>query len=220
LLDRFAAQGYVAIDAVLSEAACHALLDSLPPAANGAGNRSMLAHGWCAQLAQTLRSSAALAGLVPPDHVALQCTLFEKSADTNWLVPIHQDLSIPVAEQVGSAPLQGWSQKQGNWFVQPPLAVLQQLVALRLHLDDCGSADGPLYVVPGSHLNGLVPQQEAIAARGDELPCTLGRGGVLAMRPLLLHRSSKATGDSRRRVLHFVFGPAQLPHGLRWSEPG
>lgn len=38
------------------------------------------------------------------------------------------------------------------------------------------------------------------------------------MRPLLLHASSKATGRSRRRVLHFVYGPAQLPSGLRWHE--
>ena len=38
----------------------------------------------------------------------------------------------------------------------------------------------------------------------------------MLMRPLLLHASSKATGASRRRVLHFVFGPPALPHGLAW----
>lgn len=41
----------------------------------------------------------------------------------------------------------------------------------------------------------------------------------MAMRPLLLHASSKATGTSWRRVLHFVFGPAALPHGLAWAIP-
>jgi hypothetical protein len=37
------------------------------------------------------------------------------------------------------------------------------------------------------------------------------------MRPLLLHASSKGSGTSARRVLHFVFGPRQLPHGLAWE---
>jgi hypothetical protein len=39
----------------------------------------------------------------------------------------------------------------------------------------------------------------------------------MAMRPLLLHASSKATGSSRRRVLHFLFGPPALPFGLEWA---
>jgi hypothetical protein len=42
------------------------------------------------------------------------------------------------------------------------------------------------------------------------------RGGALAMRPLILHASSKATSLASRRVLHFVFGPPKLPLGLEW----
>ena len=42
------------------------------------------------------------------------------------------------------------------------------------------------------------------------------RGGAMVMKPLLLHASSKASIDNRRRVLHFVFGPASLPGPLRW----
>ena len=43
-------------------------------------------------------------------------------------------------------------------------------------------------------------------------------GDALVLRPLLLHASSKGNGHSRRRVLHFVFGPRELPCGLRWPE--
>jgi hypothetical protein len=39
----------------------------------------------------------------------------------------------------------------------------------------------------------------------------------MLMRPLLLHASSRASGASRRRVLHFVFGPRELPFGLAWA---
>jgi hypothetical protein len=38
----------------------------------------------------------------------------------------------------------------------------------------------------------------------------------MLMKPLLLHASSKASVAGIRRVLHFVFGPAQLPGALRW----
>ena len=50
-------------------------------------------------------------------------------------MPVHQDLSIPVREKVPHPALSGWSLKQGTCFVQPPLDVLQQLVAVRVHLD-------------------------------------------------------------------------------------
>jgi hypothetical protein len=38
------------------------------------------------------------------------------------------------------------------------------------------------------------------------------------MRPLLLHASSKAQTPSRRRVVHILFGPRTLPHGLEWDH--
>ena len=43
-------------------------------------------------------------------------------------------------------------------------------------------------------------------------------GAALVLRPLLLHASSKASGESRRRVLHFLFAPADPPNGLRWQH--
>ena len=43
---------------------------------------------------------------------------------------------------------------------------------------------------------------------------------MMLMRLLLLHASSKATGASRRRVLHFLFGPPRLPLGLAWAHAG
>jgi hypothetical protein len=184
------------------------------------GARELLSEPWCAALARRLQADARLADAIPRTHVPVQCTAFEKSRDYNWLVAVHQDLAIPVAERVDDAALTGWSNKGGTWFVQPPAGVLEQLVALRLHVDDCGSDDGPLNVVAGSHRGGRLDDSEAIAlrdARGTA-SCPVPRGGALLMRPLLLHASSKATGTSRRRVLHFLFGPPQLPHGLAWAH--
>jgi hypothetical protein len=217
----FMTQGYALVPQVLTAAECESVASRLAGASPGsAGTRGLLSQPWCQALAATLRRHPSLAPLLPAGFAAVQCTYFEKSALRNWLVPVHQDLSIPVAARVENPGLGGWSEKEGALYVQPPAELLRQLVALRLHIDACGIEDGPLRVVPGSHLQGRVGQQAAAEARHSqsEVICTLGRGGVMAMRPLLLHASSRSSGSSRRRVLHFLFGPRILPCGLHWQQ--
>jgi hypothetical protein len=183
------------------------------------GSRCLLARPEIAALATELQRHPALGLVIPRSHVAVQCTYFEKSSDRNWLVALHQDLSIPVARRVDSPLLRGWSEKEGEVFVQPPRDVLEQLVAVRLHLDACGPNDGPLRLVPGSHRLGVLAPEAGVAARRDrgETTSTANAGDVLVLRPLTLHASSKASGDSRRRVLHFLYGPPRLPEGLAWA---
>ncbi|RSZ61139.1 phytanoyl-CoA dioxygenase family protein [Massilia atriviolacea] len=217
---QFGQLGYALVPDLLSAADCAHLADAVQPAAAASGGtRCLLAQPWCAALAARLRADPRLASFLDPDALAVQCTYFEKSADRNWLVPLHQDLSIPVAARVAAPALRGWSVKEGTVFVQPPLEVLEKLVAVRVHLDPCGPDDGPLLVVPGSHRAGVLAQPDAAAMREATPPlaCLSGIGGALVMRPLLLHASSKGQGQSRRRVLHFVYGPRALPHGLAWS---
>ena len=138
----------------------------------------------------------------------------------NWLVPLHQDLSVPVMAQRIAPGFTAWSRKEDGIFVQPPVQVLEQLVAVRLHLDPCSSIDGPLQVVPGSHALGVLAPNEAVSARASRgtFECTAGVGDALLMRPLLLHASSKSSGTSMRRVLHFLFGPRELPSGIAWRH--
>jgi ectoine hydroxylase-related dioxygenase (phytanoyl-CoA dioxygenase family) len=200
-------------------AACRAALTRAESSA--VGSRNLLQEAWCRALAAELLAQDTVSGIAGRDAVAVQCTSFEKSSDTNWLVPLHQDLSIPVAARVDAPELKGWSDKEGVTYVQAPVDVMQKVVALRLHLDDCGADDGPLRVVPGSHSLGVLAPNEMAAVRADrgELVCVARPGDVLAMRPLVLHASSKSRGTSRRRVLHFLLGPSELPLGLRWGDP-
>jgi len=213
-------QGFALINRILDAGECDDIAASMAKTAVvSVGSRNLLALNWCRRLARCLRSDRRLRPLLPASYVAVQCTYFEKSRDRNWLVALHQDLSIPVAHRVDDSSLRGWSEKEGSIFVQPPTALLERIIVFRLHIDRCGAEDGPLHVVPGSHRYGRVTTAEAIRLRSELplVPCTLERGDVLAMRPLLLHQSSKATGTSVRRVLHFLFAPAELPCGLTWK---
>lgn len=210
--------GVAHVPEMLSSTRCETL-GRCCDAENGVGrSRSLLERDWCVDLAHELRRDGRLGPFLSPDLVAVQCSLFAKSSDRNWLVALHQDLSVPVAARCGGDGLAGWSIKDDVHYVQPPVALLEQLVAVRVHLDDCTEDDGPLQVVPGSHRHGRLSFAESLHLRGISglRSCTARRGDVVLLRPLLLHASSKATGRSRRRVLHFLFGPDDLPGGLRW----
>jgi ectoine hydroxylase-related dioxygenase (phytanoyl-CoA dioxygenase family) len=218
-MDRFNAQGFESLPEMLGEDERRRLEHCLDRQGDAIAARNLLERDWCRRLAGRVRADDRLARLIPAADVAVQCTYFEKSLASNWLVPIHQDLSIAVDDRIEASGLQGWSMKDGTWFVQPPVAVLERLLAVRLHFDPCGVADGPLRIVPGSHDKGRIDSHTAVRLRNEaEVVCEAGAGDALVMRPLILHASSKATSSSRRRVLHFVFGPPALPSGLRWRH--
>jgi len=185
----------------------------------GAGTRRLINLPWCTALAERLAGDRRLAEVLPVDARPVQCTLFTKSTTNNWLVSLHQDLSIPVAERIESSEYHGWSEKEGELFVQPPASVLDGVVAVRLHLDDCDERNGALRVVPGSHRLGRLTAAEAMRTRDahGEICVRVPRRGAMVMKPLLLHASSKASTNNMRRVLHFVFGPKEAPGALRWS---
>jgi hypothetical protein len=108
------------------------------------------------ELAHLLRWNEMLQNMMQRDAVAVQSTLFDKSPEKNWLVSLHQDLSIPVNRRVDSP---GWSEKEGQLYVQPPVSVLEQLVAVRIHIDDCPEESGGLRVVPRSHSQGRLSRE-------------------------------------------------------------
>ncbi len=215
----FESAGFLITGALISDAGCDAAIKHLA-LLGSVGARNLLQLEWCASLALRIMSHPSLAGVVPECSVPVQCTVFEKSPARNWLVSIHQDLSIPVQEHVAHRDVKGWSHKEGVLYGQPPAAILEQLVGVRVHLDPYRPDDGSLRVVPGSHDRGILSDDEALALRDriGEIECAVQRGAALVMRPLLLHASSKLKGSQVRRVLHFLFGPRELPLKLRWAH--
>ncbi|RZJ04038.1 MAG: phytanoyl-CoA dioxygenase [Rubrivivax sp.] len=212
-------EGYLLLRGLLSPLERLALGGQLEDVTAGAaGERDCLDRPWCQALARWLLAHPVLQGYLPCDPVAVQCTLFEKSADCNWLVTPHQDLAIPVAERIEHEAMHAWSVKGGRHFVLAPAELLSQLLAVRLHVDDAAVADGGLRFVPRSHLDGVLDDADVPRWKAaGEVAVDARAGDALLMRPLVLHASSKATNASgRRRVLHFLFGPARLPFGVRW----
>jgi len=152
----------------------------------------------------------------------VKATWFDKTPAANWRVAWHQDRTIAVRERREAPGFSCWTVKEGEPHVQPPREVLEGMVALRLHLDDCPAENGALRVLSGSHRAGIL-SAEAIrewSERGQAVTVEAPAGDVLLMRPLLLHASSSAIVPSRRRVLHLEYAAAPLPYGLEWPFAG
>ena len=136
-----------------------------------------------------------------------KATLFDKSPDSNWLVAWHQDIALPICERVEADGWGPWSTKAGQLYAHAPAPVLERVVALRLHFDDSTHENGPLRVLPGTHIHGRLSEDRIreLARELEPIECTVGAGGVVAMRPLILHASSKSQSASSRRVLHIEY---------------
>ena len=211
--------GFEVIENCCSQAECDAIASHLETI-TGVGTRCLLDNDWCQTLSMTLKSR--LAATIPDigPLAAVQCTFFNKTTNNNWFVAYHQDRSIPVASTETARDWPGWSRKEGMTFVYGPDELLAAMIAIRLHVDDSTNENGPLRVIPDSHRAGtLSPQQiERLRQSSNDNPLTVGAGGIIAMRPLLLHASSKSRTMANRRVLHFLFGPTELPAGLEWRR--
>ena len=217
--DRIGADGYAVVADVLDAAAVEALIAAL--SFDAANVRNLLAVPAVAAVA----ASAAVRAIVEPVLGAgarpVRGILFDKTPAANWRVPWHQDVSIAVRRRVADAAGYGpWSVKAGVAHVQPPAAVLADMITVRLHLDDCGADNGPLPVVPGSHADGVLDAADIGRWRASvpEAVATVGRGGAVVMRPLVLHASSPAVVPGRRRVVHVEFaGGGPLPGWVEWA---
>ncbi len=157
--------------------------------------------------------------ILGPGAFPVRGLLFDKTPGANWAVPWHRDRTIAVRERVDAPGFGPWTLKAGVTHVQPPLSVLQRMLAVRLHLDPCPATNGPLRVIPGSHDDEPPdPETETVANRREGVTCSADAGDALVMRPLILHASPASAEPRRRRVVHLEFAADPLPGGLEWFE--
>jgi ectoine hydroxylase-related dioxygenase (phytanoyl-CoA dioxygenase family) len=172
------------------------------------------------ELAQSPEVRSLPQAVIGPTCVAVRGILFDKTPDANWRVVWHQELTIAVRERRDAIGFGPWSEKAGVPHVQPPATILERMLAVRVHLDDCTPDNGPVRVLPGSHMAGRLSDASIDHWKQSVKPvaCTVDRGGILAFRPLLLHASSPARMPMRRRVVHIEFATGDLPDGLTWHD--
>lgn len=152
-----------------------------------------------------------------PGDFPVRSIYFDKPSGSNWFVAWHQDLTISVDRKLPLPGFGPWTVKGDQFGVQPPFDILESMYTIRIHLDDTDETNGALRVLPGSHLHG-VERYSSSTANPSEVTCRVPSGGIMIMRPLLQHASSRSSAGKRRRVIHIEFSNSELPPGLHWAE--
>jgi hypothetical protein len=142
----------------------------------------------------------------------IRAIVFDKTVENNWLVAWHQDKTVCVSTRKDLKDWGPWSIKDDAHHVQPPLAVLEEIITFRIHIDDSTRENGCLKLIPASHTLGILSaeQIQTLSHNSPGVDCVAESGTVLAMKPLLLHASSKATDPQHRRVVHAEYTSSAL----------
>jgi len=213
-------QGFAILPEVLTGSEVAELDESLdrnPLPRSRAGMRHALKHPAVLAVAREPRLLAIAQGVLGPNTFPFRATLFDKSPASNWLVVWHQDTALPLREHRELPEWGPWSVKDGVFYAHASASALSRVVALRLHLDDSTSENGPLRVLPGTHTMGILSDNAIhdLSTRTTAVDCLVPRGGILVMRPLVVHASSKSRSAMRRRVLHIEYAAsASVADGL------
>jgi ectoine hydroxylase-related dioxygenase (phytanoyl-CoA dioxygenase family) len=214
--------GYALADISLGSGQCEYLASSLPSVigAGRGGIRNLIAHPTVVALLHHPKLGSYLWSIIGRDLVAVNATLFDKPPESNWDLKWHQDRLITVKERLELAGYGPWAMKAGTLHVEPPARVLTQMIAVRVHLDEASASNGALRVIPGSHRLGKLNPFEMTRATmaGPQVELSVPQGGLLLMRPLLVHAISAEAAPIHRRVLHIEFAPADVISPLYWHS--
>src|SRR5262249_44479391 len=151
--------GYGIIPNVLSSAELSAACEELPRAGlkrSRAGARHVLSLRSVSEIAHRDELLAIARGVVGPNALPFRATFFDKSPNSNWLVAWHQDTALPLTTKREIPGWGPWSTKSGVIYAHAPAAALDEVLALRVHLDDSTETNGPLRVIPGTHRAGTL----------------------------------------------------------------
>ncbi|MFT3744876.1 MAG: phytanoyl-CoA dioxygenase family protein [Pyrinomonadaceae bacterium] len=199
--------GFAIFENIFDESECDILISHLDNRAKRAGVRHLFGDQRVQAVATDRRLISIARDFLDAEPVPFKATLFDKSESSNWLVVWHQDKVLPIRSRTSETGWGPWTVKEGVQFAQAPSWAMDEVIALRLHLDASTEVNGPLKVIPGSHSLGLIDQNEVVRYANDSshVTCMVSKGGVIAMKPLLIHSSSKSTSPEPRRVLHIEY---------------
>jgi ectoine hydroxylase-related dioxygenase (phytanoyl-CoA dioxygenase family) len=208
--DAIEKNGFAIIPDVLSSTEIEQLLKEISAAAprrSRAGVRHALSLAAVAELAKQPSVVEFASTVLGSAAFPFRATLFDKSRKSNWLVVWHQDTALPLRQRVEAAGWGPWSLKDGVVYAHAPATALSQVLALRIHLDHSTTLNGPLRVLPRTHRLGVLDddRMHALSTTITSIECLAPAGGIIAMRPLLIHSSSKSQVDADRRVLHIEY---------------
>jgi ectoine hydroxylase-related dioxygenase (phytanoyl-CoA dioxygenase family) len=162
LVKQLERDGFLLMKNVLNEQEVIALRNHLKTACDlSAGSRDLFtkfsAVRW---LAQSQNIGKLVTAFLGKQAKAVRSLYFDKTPKKNWPVAWHQDKTIAVKSKVDVPGYRCWTLKNTVPHTQPPAEVMENMLALRVHLDAAKEDCGGLRVCPGSHRLGILTQEK------------------------------------------------------------
>ena len=152
-------------------------------------------------------------------YFIIKSIYFDKPPTANWVVNWHQDLTINLDTKSNVEGFPNTRKLKERIVSRPSINMLENIVTARIHLDDCTKENGALRLIKGSHHKGVIDISTWLKEKeGTEVICEVPAGGILFMKPLVLHSSKRTENEKNRRVLHIEFCSMELEKGLHWKE--
>jgi ectoine hydroxylase-related dioxygenase (phytanoyl-CoA dioxygenase family) len=207
---RIEQNGYEVLPELGSKSQAEILMGELTDAGlprSRAGIRHVMSHPGVSEIAHAEKVLCIVKAVLGEAAIPFRATLFDKSPNSNWLVMWHQDTALPLSQRGQADGWGPWSVKDGVTYAHAPANALERVMAVRIHLDDSTLNNGPLRILPGTHRAGVLTDEEIHKLSEDvrAVDCPIPKGGVILMRPLVVHASSKSTSDEPRRVIHIEY---------------
>jgi ectoine hydroxylase-related dioxygenase (phytanoyl-CoA dioxygenase family) len=216
-LPAFQRDGFAVVPAAIDAAILNVLRSEFTAALHP--RRDLLARASVRELSRSRSIRGLAESVLGRNCFAVRGLFFNKTKDANWKVAWHQDLTIAVQERRETSGYAGWSMKHGIVHVQPPGSILENMLAIRIHLDENREDNGPLRCIPRSHASGRLSADDIFSLdKSTAVTCCAPVGAALVMRPLVVHASSRCTSERARRVIHLEFANASLPGELNWKD--
>lgn len=228
-IQKLNSQGFALLENVIDDAIISELSNSLAKVSydHAVSRRGDVAFGMrdllnvvpaVRDLVNSSRIRSVVDSIAGQDAQVIRAIFFNKTPEANWKVAWHQDLTIAVREKKEVKGFNRWSVKAGIPHAQPPVSILEIILTMRIHLDATDESNGALRVIAGSHQYGRLDAEgiRKLKDAGEEVICRVPKGGILLMRPLLLHASSAGSKPAHRRVIHLEYSADKLPGGLEW----
>lgn len=234
----YAERGVCIVEYALGPADIAALETLVTYGRHSGSDRLVVSDGTqTATIANALGTLQTLAGtLLGAEVRAVSAIAVDDTPDANWFVPWHQDHALRCATRAGvsadrsrtrtgaSAHTQRSLEHLTGLAIEPATelaieragATLLGMITLRVALDASVADTGPMEVIPGSHRQGVLTrsQIDALVDAAEPKVCLTERGDILAMSPLLVHRTQRAHSPLSQRVVHVEFLRTDLGAGL------
>lgn len=177
----------------------------------------ILGHPAVSSLAADPRLTGIVRDLLGPEVFPFRATLLGEPYGVKGSLVWHQDVTLPMRslrEGHGWGP---WLVKAGIVHAQSPASALEQVLSLRLPLAAAPPDRALVRVLPGTHLLGVLDDSELVRLT-QERPaagCFVPEGGVLAMKPLLVHAAGEPLSPASSPMLLIDYAtPVLLAEGL------